>query len=94
MGVNKSKVSIKLTTDVKKQILGILWKDLEIDINTGDWTGFLEESGPTPIGMKLFVDLLVSAISQLAKDGAEVGFSEGEIVGDAIRKLEENLIEI
>lgn len=92
--MNKSQVSIKLSTEVKKQVMGISWQEMEIDIDTGEWVGFLAEDGPTPMGMKLFVDLLVSAISQLAKDGAEVGFSEGEIVGDAIRKLEENLIEI
>lgn len=47
----------------------------------------------TPFGFKMMVSTLTEAISNIAKAGATKGLSEGEIIGDAINILEQNLID-
>ncbi len=52
----------------------------------------ITKNGMSPFGYKLAITMLTDVISNYARAARENGLSEGEIIGDAIKMLEKNII--
>lgn len=67
--------------------------DIEMDFDDGNLIGLMNEKGLTGMGYKCLVQSLASCITHAARNASKQGFSEGEIIKDAISILESQIID-
>ena len=86
-------LKIKITRDLERLDNERLeMHPIQINFHTSEPT-CQDGEAMTPFGFKVMVTTLTEAITNLAKAGASQGLSEGEMIGDAIKTLERNLID-
>lgn len=66
-------------------------KDIEIECDFEGDSMMINEKGLTGKGYECIITTLCNLISDHAKHAGRQGFSEGEILGDAIKQLKRNL---
>lgn len=67
---------------------------LELKFDPEGSTVLMDKGKVTGFGYKCMVKTLVDAITFVAKNAKSHGFSEGQIVADAMEMLEANLVDV